>query len=244
MTSMPSSPSASVPADLPICNCKRAAKRHEHGEYGTYKYHRCRCAPCTAANTEYDRLAKRHRKRREMVDADLVRARVVRLREAGLTVVDMATLSGVSPKVLNYAINGSGGRKPKLVQASTFRALNAIGFKEISGLELPTGRQVDGDAPRRQVQSLYSLGWPPVIIAQRTGSSRHTIKGLLAGGNVRESLRIAIDELYNEVQGTSPVLTTPSERAGSTAARNRALANGWTADTATDHEYARYTRAH
>ncbi|WP_139187278.1 hypothetical protein [Pseudarthrobacter chlorophenolicus] len=241
---MPSSPCATAPTALAICNCKRARKRHEHGEYGTYKYHRCRCAPCKWANAEYNRLAKQHRSRREMVDADLVRARVAKLREAGITVLEMAELCAMSPKVLNYAVNGRGGRKPKKVQASTFRALNAIGFKDIASLDRPGGRPVNGDVSRSQVQSLYSFGWPSSMIAQRIGVSRHSIKALLAGQNITEAARAAIDSFYAEVRGTEPVLSTPSERAASTAARNRAIANGWTADTATDHEYARYSRAH
>jgi hypothetical protein len=237
---MPNSPFT----ETSICDCVRVKKRHEHGEYNTYVYHRCRCVLCKAAKAENSRIERRHRRRVEMVDADLVRARVARLRTAGLTVADIAALAGISTQVLDYSIYGRGGTKPKLVRASTFKALNSIGFKDIAALELPTGRQVDGDIPRRQVQSLYALGWSSALIAERIGFNRHTIKALLAGRNVRESLRVAIDAFYTEVQGTSPVLTTPSERAGSTAARNRALANGWTADTATDHEYARYARAH
>lgn len=209
-----------------------------------YTYHRCRCVPCRESNAEYCRQANKHRKRREMVDADLVRARISKLRSAGLTVAEIAGLCGMSEKVLGFAMNGRGGKKPKMVQASTFRALNAISFKDIASMERPGGRRVDGDVPRRQVQSLYSFGWSSAVMAERIGVSGSTIKALLAGQNVVEAVRAGIDALHSELHGTTPPLNTPAERARATTARNRALANGWTADTATDYEYARYSRAH
>lgn len=245
MVPMPFSPSpAAAISELPVCGCTKVKEPHKHGDRGMYTYHRCRCTLCKQSNTEYSRQAREHRQRREMMDADLVRVRIAKLRSAGLTVAEMADMCGMSPKVLDFAINGRQGRKPKMVLASTFRALNAISSKDIAALERPGGRKVDGDIPRRQVQSLYSFGWSSSAIGERIGFTRHTVKSLLAGHNVTESVRAAIDTLHAETHGTLPPLNTPAARAAATAARNRALANGWTADTATDHEYARYSRAH
>lgn len=241
---MPSSPSALAPTDLAVCDCTMAAAPHQHGERGMYNYHRCRCTPCGDANREYNRRSNQHRKRREMVDADLVRARIAKLRESGLTVAEIADLCAVNAKVIEFAIKGRNGKLPKTVQATTFRALNAISFKDIASLQKPGGRKVDGTVPRLQVQSLHSFGWCGSEIASRIGFTASTISSLLAGNGITEEVRAGIDRLYTQFHGTTPPLDTPAQRARATVARNRALANGWTADTATDHEYARYSRAH
>lgn len=209
-----------------------------------YNYHRCRCVPCGDANRAYNRQANQHRKRREMVDGDLVRARIAKLREAGLTIAEIGDLCGVHTRVIAHAANGRKGKLPKTVQASTFRALNAITFKDIASLEKPGGRKVDGTIPRLQVQALHSFGWCGSEISARIGFTASTISSLLAGNGVTEEVRAGIDRLYQQVHGTTPPLDTAAQRGRATVARNRALANGWTADTATDHEYARYSRAH
>lgn len=244
MISMPSSPHPIEAAELIVCNCTEAWEPHEHGTRGMYGYHKCRCTPCGKANRDYNREANKHRQRREMVDADLVRARVAKLRSAGLTVAEIADLCAVHSKVIEFALNGRNGKKPKTVQASTFRALNAISFKDIAKLDKPGGRKVDGEVSRAQVQSLHSFGWCGREIAARIGITASTISNLLAGTGISEEVRAGIDRLFTELHGIYAPAETPAQRGRATVARNRALANGWTQDTATDLEYARYSRAH
>lgn len=241
MISMPSSSHALEKTDLAVCNCPIAS--HEHGTRDMYGYHKCRCIPCGEANREYNRLATKHRKRREMVDADLVRARIAKLRAAGLTIVEIADLCAINAKVIDFAIHGRNGRKPKMVQASTFHALNAIGFKDIAAVERPRGRKVDGDLPRRQIQSLHSLGWGMFEIGSRAGATAATLNRILKGFMTTEELRVRIGEVYEELHGTTPPTDTTGKKVRASQARTRAAANGWTPDTASDYEYARYTRA-
>ncbi|MBO1269461.1 hypothetical protein J1902_16055 [Arthrobacter sp. PO-11] len=244
MISMPFSPYATEPADLAVCRCTQAVQPHEHGTRGMYNYHRCRCTPCREANLEYSRQSTKHRPRREMVDAGLVRSRITELRAAGLTVLQISNLSGIHAKVIEFAMKGRNGKKPKTVKASTFRALNAISYKDAEGAEKRRGRIVNGDIPRRQLQSLHSLGWCGSEIATRIGANASTISHLLAGNGITEDYRARIDRLYAELHGTNAPQETANERRSATVARNRALANGWTSDTATDHEHARPVRAH
>lgn len=242
MIFMPSSPLALDPTELPVCNCSKAS--HEHGSRDMYGYHRCRCIPCGDANREYNRQATRHRKRREMVDADLVRARIAKLRAAGMTIAEIADLCAVNAKVIDFAVHGRQGRKPKTVQASTFRALNAIKAKDIASLEKPAGRKVDAEVPRRQIQSLHSFGWGPYEIGARAGATDATINRILKGYMTTGELSARIGQVHTELHGTDAPTDTPEQRTRATKARNRALANGWTRDTATDAEYAIYSRAH
>lgn len=209
-----------------------------------YGYHKCRCTPCGDANREYNRRTTAHRPRREMVDADLVRARIGKLRSAGLTVTEIADMCGVHVKVLDYAIAGRKGRLPKTVQASTFRALNAIGFKDIASVEKPAGRKVDADLPRRQIQALHSFGWGSHEIAARVGITSPTLNRILKGFMTTAEISARINQVHGQLHGTEPEQVTRVQKNRATQARNRALANGWTRDTATDHEYAVYSKAH
>jgi hypothetical protein len=230
-----SSPTA-IPVALAICNCRKA--NHEHGTRDMYGYHRCKCAPCAEANREYNRQSARYKPRRAMVDAELVRQRVAVLRAAGLTVAQIADFCAVSPKVIDYAVKGRKGRLPKLVQASTLQSLNAIRYTDVAAAERPEGRPVNGDTPRRQVQSLHSIGWGSREIAARIGATPETVRRLLKGYMTTELLRRRIDSLYTELRQTPAPQRTPQEKASASHAIRRARENGWTPETAEDREYA------
>lgn len=221
-------------AELAFCDCKTG--NHEHGTRPMYNYHRCRCAPCKTANNDYHRRAKKYRPRREMVDADLVRARIEQLRTAGVTVAEMAEMCAININVIDFAIRGRRGRKPRTVQASTFTALNAIRHKDVAAVVRPRGRRVNGDIPRRQIQSLQSLGWSSHEIATRAGVTADTVNRVLKGHRTTEKLRGRIDSLNRDLRLTQPPLGTPQERYRAMHATRRAAANGWTAYSAEDQD--------
>lgn len=220
--------------ESPSCDCETG--NHEHGTRPMYNYHRCRCAPCKNANNDYHRRAKKYRPRREMVDADLVRARIQQLRTAGVTVAEMADMCAVNINVIHFAIRGRRGRKPRTVQASTLTALNAIRHKDVAAVVRPRGRRVNGDIPRRQIQSLQSLGWSSHEIATRAGVTTDTVNRVLKGHMTTENLRGSIDSLNRDLRLIQPPLGTPEERYRAMRAKRRAAANGWTAYSAEDQD--------
>lgn len=226
---------------LPLCECLKAS--HTHGTRDMYGYHRCRCVPCTEANREYSRRSSALKPKREMADANLARARIEALRNAGMTMAEIAALCGVNAKVIQFALYGHKGRKPERITASTLRALEAISYRDAAALEKPSGRKVDGDIPRRQIQSLQSLGWSGKAIADRAGTAETNLSWLLSGHGTSEDVRAAIANVYQELRGTPAPENTPSERSQASRARNRAAAKGWTAETAEDHLYSAYARA-
>ena len=223
---------------LPVCDCPKSA--HEHGTRAMYDKHRCRCIPCGDANREYNQSYKSRLPRRHpVVDGGLVRTRIAVLRAAGLTLDEIADMCGLNPAVIHYDVNGRKGRKPPTkVRASTLHALNAIRAKDITSVERPSGRKVNGDVPRLQAQSLYSTGWDASDIADRIGVTKSTINNLLKGLGTTEKVRAGIEALHAELQGTSPIQNTTARKRKATLARNLAAANGWTTDTADDHLYA------
>lgn len=228
-------------SSLPVCDCPRAS--HTHGTRDMYGYHKCRCIPCQGANREYNRRSAALKPRREMADANIARARITALRGAGFTLAEIGTLCGVHSKVIEFALKGTKGRKPATVKATLLRSLEAISYRDAATLEVPAGRKVDGDVPRRQIQTLHSLGWTGDTIARYAGTSPNNISWLLSGHGTTEEVRSAIALAYEELRATPPPETTPAEKGRASRARNKAKANGWTPDTAEDHLYAAYARA-
>jgi transcriptional regulator with XRE-family HTH domain len=223
---------------LPVCTCTQAS--HIHGTRGMYDKHHCPCRPCRDANRIASSLHRRPKPpRHPMVDGAQVRERIAVLRAAGLTLDEIADMCGLSPSVIAFDFNGRDGRPaPARVRASTLAALNAIRARDIALVERPQGRKVDGGAARRQVQALYSCGWDAQDIAERIGVHKTTIGNLLKGLGTTEKVRAGVSKVHAELHGTEPVQDTPTRKGRVTLARQRALANGWTADTADDHEYA------
>jgi hypothetical protein len=221
---------------LLVCECPLAS--HEHGTRDMYGYHRCRCIPCSDANRDYNRRSSALKPKREMADAALARTRIDALRDAGMTTAEIAHLCGVHPKVIDFARLGRNGKKPATVKAGTLQALDAISYRDIAGLERRPGRKVDGDVPRRQIQSLYSLGWTGKAIAEQAGTLAANISWLLAGHGTTEEIRAGVARAYETMRKTTPSEATGPDRSQAARARNRAVANGWTIDTAEDHEYA------
>jgi hypothetical protein len=228
-------------AVLPVCECPKAS--HVHGTRDMYGYHRCRCIPCQEANREYNRRSSALKPKREMADANLARARIEALRAAGITLAEIAALCAVNTTVIQFALYGRNGRKPEKVKATTLHALEAISYRDAATLDKPAGRKVDGDIPRRQIQALHSLGWSGEAISQRAATSPSNISWLLSGHGTTEEVRTAIARVYEELRDTTAPTTNPSERSQASRARNRAAANGWTAETAEDHLYTAYARA-
>ena len=130
-----------------------------------------------------------------------------------------------------------------MVQASTFRALNAIRYTDIASVEKPRGRKVSGEVPRRQIQSLHSFGWGMYEIGSRAGATAATLNRILKGFMTTEELRAAIDRVHTDLHGKNAPATTTAEKIRTGQARTRAAANGWTPDTSSDLEYAAYPRS-
>jgi hypothetical protein len=232
---MPAAPSATQRATLATCDCTQAS--HTHGTRDMYGYHRCGCTPCGDANRDYNRRAAKYKPRREMVDAELVRARVAVLQAAGLTVLEIAGLAAINSKVIDYAVHGRKGRKPRTVQASTLRALEAISYRDAATVQRSDGRPVNGDIPRRQVQALHSIGWGTHEIAVRIDATPETVRRLLKGYMTTEVLRRRIETAYQELRTATPPAETCEEKTRVSRARRIARENGWTVDTAEDHRY-------
>jgi hypothetical protein len=87
----------------------------------------------------------------------------------------------------------------------------------------------DASGTRRRIQALMRCGWPLAKLEARLGVSREIEEVVRPGGRVvvRPFTARAVAALYDELWDQPPPRAGRYDRAGSTRARNRAVAGGW-----------------
>lgn len=193
-----------------------------------YSYHRCRCAPCTEANTVYYQATAHLTRRHQWAPAEPARQRLLILRDAGLSVPAIAALCHVSPSQLRFLIRGPKGRVVQRVRKSMLDALNAISYHDLTAAVLPPGTYIDGAQSMRQLQSLAAAGWSMAAIARNTGLAKGTLISIINGAGTREATRARIGAAHTALHSTAPASRSHHERSAVGAARARAALNGWT----------------
>lgn len=221
---------------LPVCRCPRS--QHFHGTRDFYSYHRCRCVPCTNANTVYYQATAHLTRRHDWAAAEPARRRLILLRDAGLSIPAIAALCNVAPTQLRNLIRGPKGRVVKRVRRSMLDALNAVSYQDVAATRLPPGTYVDGAASMRQLQSLSAAGWSMTAVARKTGIGKGTLISIINGGGAREGTRLRIEAAHKELHSIAPASASRYERSAVGAARARAAANGWTVYEDEDFAYA------
>ena len=227
-------PTALEPTPFAVCDC---SADHEHGTRDMYSYHRCRCPACGEANNAYYGQTAHLRWKRQWVDPEPVRQRILLLREAGLSVQQMADMCGVQTSVLFHVLHGRGGNRPKRVLASTLDALLAVRARDITAVELTDGAKVDGAVPAAQTKALHAMGWTVEDLSERSGVGIQTFYKLLRGRGTTEAMRRRIDALYRELHTIAPVAETPLQAARYKRALRRSAEHGWTPGMAEDAQY-------
>jgi transposase-like protein/lambda repressor-like predicted transcriptional regulator len=195
-------------------DCEHPGHPHEHGTLLAYQKDECRCLECRAANAAATRLRNReltYGRWSPLVNADLVRAHIARLRSTGLGVPRIAELAGVSERWLRQIVHGDKGQLQAHVRADTARRLLAVDAERAN---LAPNRKIDGTGTRRRLQALVALGWPPAWIAERLGRDRANFRQALFTDEVTARTAGDVAALYNQLWNTRPKPETPrGERA-------------------------------
>lgn len=232
---MPSSPTATGPSDLAVCDCPKA--RHDHGTRDMYGYHKCRCTPCATASRDYYRSTAHLTRTKKWANADLARKRILQLRAAGLTMDAMAGLCGGHVSNLRYVLRGPGGRTVQRILPSTLDALNAISYKDVAGRTISKDTRVDGTVPRLQTMALHAVGWCSEELSSQSGISVQTFNKLMRGFGTTEEMRQRIDVLYQRLRRTIPPQDEPLQQLRVRRALRKAEPNGWTPGMAESLDY-------
>lgn len=203
---------------------------HPHGDARRYRYSKCRCDKCRAANAREMNLYRMRvasGQHRPDVDAEPVRRHVQRLRREGLGVQRIAQLAGVSGQVLQALLYGHPSlglppsRKMRAANADKILAVHA-GRKPGRGWILATGT-------RRRMQALAAVGWPLSWLEKESGlPGGHGHRLAHAGDEQRVTVQTAqaVAAVYDRLWNADP-LEAGVPAAASTRIRNVAARRGW-----------------
>lgn len=207
-----------------------------HGTHTRYGYG-CRCEKCRAANAAASEAYRRRRARIEwgaeppaMVDAEPVRAHVLRLMAAGVGWQRIGPAAGLS----EGPISGLLYRTPrtKRMQRRTAEAILALRAEDL----IADGTYVDPSGTIRRIQALAAAGWTRSEIGRRIGIGPNNMPELLRASRVTARRARQVRALYDELWDRPPPSGTARERAAAERSRRVARERGWPPPAAWDDD--------
>lgn len=236
-------------------SCLHKQADHQHGTRAAYVLDRCRCNPCSEANSaaenERTRL-KAYGRYNKYVNAHPVRLHLAELADYGIGLKRVAALSGIGTGTMSkifYGVYapGPGGRngKGEKIRQPSRRVLRSTAEKiyaiEPVPANLGSGQADHERTPlaRTHLQALVALGWSQSKLATRLGMLPTNLGPVIGtstsgGPRARPGLRVLsrgtvdkIEALFNDLAMTLPPETNQRERIASSRARNYAAARGW-----------------
>lgn len=205
----------------------------KHGTASGYINHKCRCVPCTAANTE---AQSRYRRRKhygaiDLVDVDAVRNHVEYLRENGYGIGHISAISGVSVSTITWVLGvGSGDRRR---ESKRLRQDNADAILAIKVGDFAPGfgkfLSVDSKTTKRRVKALLRVGYSRQDIADAAELSIDAINKIVRTSTKTCGLmtREKIVKAYSELDHLGPTPTTKEEWIAYDKRKQYALSKRW-----------------
>jgi len=218
--------------------CLHARARHEHGTRLAYTLDGCRCYPCCAARSVYQRQLAYGRG--TFVDAGPAREHVRALLAAGLGTRQVAALSGVSRSGLRSLLDGrtreDGRVEPpkRRVSRSVADRLLAVPLPGVDAF--PDATPIDGTGTRRRLQALAVLGWSNVKLARELGMTPSNYGTFTRRDEVLARHAREVRDLYDRLSTTPPAATSGYDRAGIERVKASAKRSGWVGPLAWDDE--------
>lgn len=227
--------------------CLHPVADHQHGSRAAYVLDRCRCLPCTEANSQAELWRQRQKaygRYDGYIDADPVREHLAALMAYGIGLKTISKLSGVSTGVLSKTYYGvyapiegpSRGRygASELVKKPSARVTRRTAERLLSVQTVPANlpaRASDHERTpraRRQLQALVALGYSMSALGRRLGLSPANANTVVTSG--RPMARATVDKieaLYAELSMTPPPATNQRERISVNRAKRYARERRW-----------------
>jgi hypothetical protein len=219
-------------------DCIHPGTPHIHGERVAYVKDRCRCTPCTTANTAESRHAKRQQtygRWDPYVDAAPVRAHIQTLRDGGVSYDQIAHVANTSTshiRELAGTVRRSGNRPAiRRVRPNTADRIMSI---HATTVDHPHGSLVDATGTRRRLQALAAVGWSQPNLATELGRNLSSLNRSMTAGRVLAGTAEQVRTLYDQLWLIAPPDTTPAQRAQRDKARTWAREQGWPSPLAWD----------
>lgn len=222
--------------------CLHKRTTHVHGTHACYVLDRCKCPPCTAANSAYERTrAKLHAYGRwdGYTDAQPARKHLAKLRAQGMGLRTIGKRAGVSESTLGKIVYGDPvrGRGPsKRIRPSTeakILAVTSTGLDDLAG-----GAKIDGTGTRRRLRALVATGWTQPRLAEFMGMATENLNKVVNGNHpkVEASTARTARDLYNRLWNVPPMPRNNLEAAWSRRVKALAAQRGWVPPLAWDDE--------
>ena len=224
------------------CRCARA--QHQHGTRMAYVRDRCRCLPCSAANSTYSALQNRQqaygRTPTGWVDAEPVRQHVRAILATGVGWKRIGQVAGVASGTMTTLLYGKTREDGR--RSAPCRRMNPAAARKLLALPLPTvtqlpgGVPVDGTGTRRRLQALAVLGWSVAAVAREGGIDRQSLDAAMRGRPVLARTHQAVAVVYQRLWNTRPPADDHSSRVSVSRTVNRAASTGWVPPAAWDDD--------
>jgi hypothetical protein len=219
--------------------CHHKQTQHVHGTHACYVLDRCRCSPCTAANTAYERARSRShaygRFAQRWIDTQPIRDHVTQLQEQGLGLKRIVQLSGYSQGAMTKLMYGGDGRPPtRRIRAEHAEKILAV---KATMDTLAGGAVIDGTGTRRRLQALMTLGWSQTKLAHAIGFEVRNFAHLVHGRRgITVTTARAVRDLYEQLWDQTPPRTTTGHKGAYTRSVGYAKARGWVPPLAWDDD--------
>lgn len=215
--------------------CHHPQTKHEHGTHAAYVLDQCKCQPCRAANTRYER----HRRRQiaygrwiSYIDAEPARAHVRALQAAGMGLKGIAKEAGVGGGVMTSLMYGKGTRPP----SKRIRPQTAEKILSVTSPKLADRALVPAIGARRRIQALMWCGWSALAIAEAMGVDAQRIRGAIERDLTQERTARLISACYDRMWDQAPPANDRWEQASVTRTRRYARTRGWVGPLAWDDD--------
>jgi hypothetical protein len=230
-----------------VSACRPATCERSHGERARYVHGPdengtpgvpCRCAPCTAASSAYERHRERqalYGRWRPYVDAGPAREHLRYLASCGIGWRRAAALAGAGNGTVSKLLFGGPGDRPptRRIRPETEAkilavrpSLDALGSKAL----------VDATGARRRLQALVALGHSQASLARRLSITPQNFTTTMAAQRLTAATARAIRDLYDQLWNVPPDESAHRARISASRARNTARASGWPPPLAWDDD--------
>ena len=227
--------------------CLHKQADHQHGTRAAYVLDRCRCQPCSKANSDAETWRERQKaygRYNKYVPAEFVRDHLRELAAYGIGTKTVAKLSGVSNGSLTKIVYGSyapsvGPHKgckgngellrgpARRVLRSTAEAIYAV---EAIPANLPGNRPDLERTPlaRLHLRALVALGWSMSRLGNRVGILPGNFCRIITGDTPMNRDTVdKVEAMFAELSMTLPPETNQRERIAASRSRRYAREHGW-----------------
>lgn len=222
---------AAKEVERPVRDCEHKRVKHEHGTPTAYVLDRCRCVPCTTANTAREKRRELDRQRGTYdsgrVDARPVRDHIVALREAGYGLKQLAKVAKVSNATLGKIVYGDPSRKtPPRARVEKHVADRVLAVKPSLSTLGETTLVKSADTVAR-IQHLvcmgYSIGW----LAGRSGMTNNSLFRMMDHDVCQAKTARTVRQLFLQFGDKPRLGDSRHEAAATTRAIRYAADRGW-----------------